>query len=325
AYNIFLKVQGKNEFPYRSYDTLIKALLTQNCLEEAIEVKHIAETHIKGFTLNSAASSLLIISQVRRDYLKDAMAVLKGILDSGLLPTRTAVIALTQALAEKGDLKNLQALKNMLEDITKSIGVSASLMANATALAYTKNNDLDAAVEYLEPLLISGAQNPDQAVRNISYLLRKVSEEELEPAFEKFGVMAERLASQFGIYRPVTDLFLQYVSADRVDDARSLIQRCGALVEEKRTFASFMARSASRPGQAKKIETLIELIPEHLDMELAYRYLMRCYELDGDVASVKAVYEKIQAKNIQLPELSLKSLAAFLKKVGEPVPFTEPP
>lgn len=36
--------------------------------------------------------------------------------------------------------------------------------------------------------------------------------------------MAERLASQFGIYRPVTDLFLQYVTADRVDDARSLIQ-----------------------------------------------------------------------------------------------------
>ncbi|NXW29650.1 LPPRC protein, partial [Phaetusa simplex] len=325
AYDIFLKMQGKDEFHYRSYDTLIKALLTQNCLEEAIKVKRIAETHIKGFTLNSAASSLLIISQVRRDYLKDAVAVLKGMLDSGLLPTRPAVVALTQALAEKGDLKNLQALKNMLEDITKSIGISASLIANAIAVAHTKNNDLDAAVEYLEPLLISGAQNPDQAVKNISYLLRKVSEDGLEPALEKFGAMAERLASQFGIYRPVTDLFLQYVSADRVDDARSLIQRCGALVEEKRTFVSFMARSASRPGEAKKIETLLELIPEHLDMEIAYRYLMRCYELDGDVASVKAVYEKTKAKNIELPELSLKSLAAFLKKVGEPVPFTEPP
>ncbi|XP_068273004.1 leucine-rich PPR motif-containing protein, mitochondrial [Nyctibius grandis] len=325
AFNIFLEMQGKNGFHYRSYDTLIKALLTQNCLEEAIEVKHIAETHIKGFTLNSAASSLLIISQVRRDYLKDAMAVLKGMLDSGLLPSRPAVFALTQSLAEKGDLKNLQALKNMLEDITKAIGISASLIANAIALAHTKNNDLDAAVEYLEPLLISGAQNPDQAVRSISYLLRKVSEEGLEPALEKFGVMAERLASQFGIYRPVTDLFLQYVSADRVDDARSLIQRCGALVEEKRTLVRFMARSASQPGQAKKIETLLELIPEHLDMELAYRYLMRCYELDGDVAAVKAVYETIKAKNIQLHELSLKSLAAFLKKVGEPVPFTEPP
>uniref|UniRef100_A0A663LN49 Leucine rich pentatricopeptide repeat containing n=1 Tax=Athene cunicularia TaxID=194338 RepID=A0A663LN49_ATHCN len=260
-------------------------------------IRSIAETHIKGFTLNSAASSLLIISQVRRDYLKDAMAVLKGILDSGVLPTRPAVTALIQALAEKGDLKNLQALKNMLEDITKLIGVSASLIANAIALAHTKNNDLDAAVEYLEPLLISGAQNPDQAVKNISYLLRKVSEEGLEPAFEKFGVMAERLASQFGIYRPVTDLFLQYVSADRVDDARSLIQ----------------------------IETLLELIPEHLDMEITYRYLMKCYELDGDVASVKAVYEKTKAKNIQLHELTLKSLAVFLKKVGEPVPFTEPP
>lgn len=54
-----------------------------------------------------------------------------------------------------------------------------------------------------------------------------------EEAFQRFslcthhfavGAMAERLASQCGIYRPVTDLFLQYISADRVDDARSLIQ-----------------------------------------------------------------------------------------------------
>ncbi|KFV70036.1 hypothetical protein N307_14457, partial [Dryobates pubescens] len=325
AFSVFLKMPEKNEFPYRSYETLIKALLAQSCLEEAIQVKHIAETHIKGFTLNSAASSLLIISQVRRDYLKDAMTVLKGMLDSGSLPTRPAVTALIQALAEKGDLKNLQTLKTMLEGITQSINLSPSLIANAIALAHTENNDLDAAVEYLEPLLISGAQNPDQAVRSISYLLRKVSEEGLEPALEKFGAMAERLASQFGIYRPVTDLFLQYVSADRVDDARSLVQRCGALVEEKRVFVSFMARLATKPGQAMKIETLLKLIPEHLDKEIAYRYLMRCYELDEDVASVKAVYEKTKAENIQLHELSLKSLAAFLKKVGEPVPFTEPP
>uniref|UniRef100_A0A8B9BME9 Leucine rich pentatricopeptide repeat containing n=1 Tax=Anser brachyrhynchus TaxID=132585 RepID=A0A8B9BME9_9AVES len=261
-------------------------------------IRSIAETHIKGFTLNSAASSLLIISQVRRDYLKDAIAAFQGMLDRGLLPTRPAVIVLAEALAVKGDMKNLKAFGNMVEDITKSIDLSPSLIANAIALAHAKNNDLDAAVEYLEPLLISGAQNPDQPVKNISFLLRKVSEEGLEPALEKFGVMAERLANQFGIYRPVTDLFLQYVSAGRVDDARSLLQ---------------------------KIETLLEMIPDHLDMETAYRYLLKCYELDGDVASVKAAYEKSKEKNIQLHDLSLKSLAVFLKKVGEPVPFTEPP
>uniref|UniRef100_A0A8C0UT17 Leucine rich pentatricopeptide repeat containing n=1 Tax=Cyanistes caeruleus TaxID=156563 RepID=A0A8C0UT17_CYACU len=298
AYNIFRRMRKYES--HHSCDFLIKALLAQNCLDEALDVKRIAETHIKGFTLNSAASSLLIISQVRRDYLKDALAVLKGMLDSGVLPTRPAVIALIQALAEKGDVKNLQVLENILRDVTKSLGLSDSLMPNAIALAHTKRNDLDAAVKYLEPLLISGAQNPDQAVRSISYLLRMVSEEGLEPAMEKFGAMAERLASQFGIYRPVTDLFLQYISADRVDDARSLIQ-------------------------AKRIETLLELIPERLDPTVAYRYLLRCYELDGDVASVKATYEKTKAKNIELHEISLKSLATFLKKVGEPVPFTEPP
>ncbi|NXD21148.1 LPPRC protein, partial [Spelaeornis formosus] len=325
AYDIFKSVQEKDESLYRSCDILVKALLAQNCLDEALDVKHIAETHIKGFTLNSTASSLLIISQVRRDYLKDALAVLKGMLESGVLPTRQAVTALIHALAEKGDVKNLQVLENILGDITKSLGLSLSLIPNAITLAHTKRNDLDAALKYLEPLLISGAQNPDRAVRSISYLLRVVSEEELEPAFEKFGAMAERLASQFGIYRPVTDLFLQYISADRVDDARSLIQKWDAIAQEKRTLGRFMARSASKPGQAKKIETLLELIPDHLDPAVAYRYLLRCYELDGDVASVKATYEKIKAKNIELHEISLKSLATFLKKVGEPVPFTEPP
>uniref|UniRef100_A0A8B9BM86 Leucine rich pentatricopeptide repeat containing n=1 Tax=Anser brachyrhynchus TaxID=132585 RepID=A0A8B9BM86_9AVES len=297
AYDFFLQTQ-ENDYHYRTYIALIKALLSQDSLEEAIQVKHIAETHIKGFTLNSAASSLLIISQVRRDYLKGILTSLPGMLDRGLLPTRPAVIVLAEALAVKGDMKNLKAFGNMVEDITKSIDLSPSLIANAIALAHAKNNDLDAAVEYLEPLLISGAQNPDQPVKNISFLLRKVSEEGLEPALEKFGVMAERLANQFGIYRPVTDLFLQYVSAGRVDDARSLLQ---------------------------KIETLLEMIPDHLDMETAYRYLLKCYELDGDVASVKAAYEKSKEKNIQLHDLSLKSLAVFLKKVGEPVPFTEPP
>ncbi|XP_010221692.1 PREDICTED: leucine-rich PPR motif-containing protein, mitochondrial, partial [Tinamus guttatus] len=325
AYSIFQETKESREFNYRTYIILIKALLSQGLIEEAMQVKHTAETHIKGFTLNSAASSLLIISQVRRDYLKDAMAVLKGMLDSGLLPSRLATSRLVQALAMKGDLKNLQALEGMLEGITKSIGLSPSLIINSIALAYVKNNDLDAALKYTEPLLISSAQNSDQANRNISYLLRMLSEEKLEPALEKFVAMAERLASEFGIYRPIADLFLQYVDSGRVQDARSLLERCGALVGEKKAIVNFMAKSSSKQGQAKKIETLLELIPDHLDLAVAYRYLIKCHESDGDVASLKAVYEKTKEKNIQLNEISLKSIAAFLKNAGESVPFTEPP
>lgn len=68
----------------------------------------------------------------------DALAVLKGVLDSGMLPTRPAVTALIQALAEKGDLKNLQVLENILGDVTKSLHLPDSLMPNAIALAHTK-------------------------------------------------------------------------------------------------------------------------------------------------------------------------------------------
>ncbi|NWI21039.1 LPPRC protein, partial [Crypturellus soui] len=325
AYSVFQEMKEKNEFNNRTYTILIKALLSQDLIEEAMQVKRTAETHIKGFTLNSAASSLLIISQVRRDYLKDAIAVLTGMLDNGLLPSRAAALRLVQALAMKGDLKNLQALEGVLQDITKSIDLSPSLFMNSVALAYVKNNDLSGALKYIEPLLISDAQSSDQPYRNIAYLLRMLSEEELEPALEKFGAMAERLANEFGVYRPVTDLFLQYVDSGRVEDARSLLERCGALVEQKKPIASFMAKASSKPGQAKKIETLLELIPDHLDLAVTYRYLIRCHESDGDVASVKAVYEQTKEKNIQLHEISLKSIAAFLRNAGESVPFTEPP
>lgn len=68
----------------------------------------------------------------------DALAVIKGVLDSGVLPTRGAITTLVEALAEKGDVKNLQVLENILGDITKSLGLSGSLIPNAIALAHVK-------------------------------------------------------------------------------------------------------------------------------------------------------------------------------------------
>lgn len=43
------------------------------------------------------------------------------------------------------------------------------------------------------------------------------------------------------------------------------------------------------------------------------------------MASAKALYEYLTAKNLKLDDLFLKRYAALLKDVGEPVPFPEPP
>ena len=44
------------------------------------------------------------------------------------------------------------------------------------------------------------------------------------PFFFSVSIMAERLANQFAVYKPVTDLFLQLVDSGKVDDARALLQ-----------------------------------------------------------------------------------------------------
>ncbi|XP_074142805.1 leucine-rich PPR motif-containing protein, mitochondrial [Sminthopsis crassicaudata] len=324
AYSLFLEAQKKNViFSAFIYSTLIKVLLASGNLNEALNVKNIAETHIKGFTLNDAANSLLIITQVRRDYLKDALATLASALASHQVPSSLSVTRLVQAFALKGDKENIQVIEKMVHDFQDSLHLSNMLFVNNNALAEIKNNNLDAAVEYLEPLYTSGSL--DSEMSSITYVFRKVIEEQLEPAIEKLSIMAERLANQFAIYRPVTDLFLEYIYSGRLNDARALLQRCGAIAEQTPFLLGFFLRTSKIQGQTHILKSLLEIIPDLTANREVYGFLMRSYGLDNDVPSAKALYEEMKAKNIEMDNIFLKHYAVLLKKAGEPVPFTEPP
>ncbi|XP_074079043.1 leucine-rich PPR motif-containing protein, mitochondrial [Macrotis lagotis] len=326
AYAIFLEAQKKNVvFSALVYSSVIKLLLANGSLDEALNVKNIAETHIKGFTLNDAANSLLIITQVRRDYLKDALATLTTVLDSHQIPSSLSVTRLVQAFALKGDKENIQVIEKMVHGLQDSIRLSSMLFINNNALAEIKNNNPDAAVEYLEPLFTTGPPDADKPQPNIAYVFRKVIEEQLEPAIEKLSIMSERLANQFAVYRPVTDLFLEYIHAGRVDDAKALLQRCAAIAEQTPVLWGFFLRNSKIQGQTHVLKSLLEVIPDLTVNPEIYGFLMRSYGLDRDVASAKALYEEMKAKNIKMDNIFLKQYAVLLKNAGEPVPFPEPP
>uniref|UniRef100_A0A8C5ZPG4 Leucine-rich PPR motif-containing protein, mitochondrial n=1 Tax=Marmota marmota marmota TaxID=9994 RepID=A0A8C5ZPG4_MARMA len=325
AYNIFLKAQRQNiVFSSETYNKLIQLLLSKDSFPQAMQVKDFAETHIKGFALNDAANSLLIITQVRRDYLKAALTTLKTALDLKQIPSRLSVTRLIQAFALKGDIQSIEAIQKMVNGLD-SIGLSNMVFINNIALAQIKNNNIDVAIENIENMLTSGNQTIEPQYFGLAYLFRKVIEEQIEPAVEKLSIMAERLANQFAVYKPVTDLFLQLVGSGKVNDARALLQRCGAIAEQTSILSLFCIRSSQKPGTAPVLTSLLELIPELSEKEEAYSSTMKSYVLDKDVASAKALYERLTAKNIKLNDLFLKRYAVLLKHAGEPVPFTEPP
>ncbi|XP_032095335.1 leucine-rich PPR motif-containing protein, mitochondrial [Sapajus apella] len=326
AYDIFLKAQRQNVvFNAETYNNLLKLLLSKEYFTQAMEVKNFAETHIKGFTLNDAANSLLIITQVRRDYLKEALTTLKTALDQQQTPFQLAVTRLIQALAMKGDVENIEAVQKMVNGLEDSIGLSRMVFINNIALAQIKNNNIDVAIENIENMLTSENQVMEPQYFGLGYLFRKVLEEQLQPAVEKISIMAERLANQFAIYKPVTDFFLQLVEAGKVDDARALLQRCGAIAEQTAILLVFFIRNSQKPGKASALLSVLELIPELNEKPEAYNSLMKSYALEGDVTSAKALYEHLTAKNIKLNDLFLKRYAILLKGAGESVPFTEPP
>ncbi|XP_041107656.1 leucine-rich PPR motif-containing protein, mitochondrial-like isoform X2 [Polyodon spathula] len=71
AYRILSDAESKDlALHSAAYNSLIKSLLAEGNLEDAMKVKDIARSRISGFTLSDTASSLLLITQVRRDNLK---------------------------------------------------------------------------------------------------------------------------------------------------------------------------------------------------------------------------------------------------------------
>ncbi|GAB5569579.1 leucine-rich PPR motif-containing protein [Prionailurus iriomotensis] len=370
AYSIFLKAHKQNiVLNNETYGSLIKLLLEKDSFLQAMQVKDVAETHIKGFTLNDAANSLLIITQVRRDYLKGipyenykklydvisrlhlsvvqfsgklaesgspatlpppppmppspsanllescgrrqgwqwccALKTLKTTLDLEQTPSRIAVTRLIQACALKGDVESIREIQKMVNGLEDSIGLSNMVFINNIALAQIKNNNIDVAIENIENMLTSGNETVKPQYFGLTYLFRKVIEEQLEPAVEKISIML--------------------LDSGKVDDARALLQRCGAIAEQTAIFLVFCVRSSRKPGKASTLKSLLELIPELIEKEEAYTSIMKSYVLDKDAASAKALYENLTARNIKLNDLFLKRYAVLLKNAGEPVPFTEPP
>ncbi|XP_043935395.1 leucine-rich PPR motif-containing protein, mitochondrial [Protopterus annectens] len=56
-----------------------------------------------------------------------------------------------------------------------------------------------------------------------------------------------------------------------------VLQRCAAIAEQRDTLVAYIARTAQKAGQAQRIKSLLELITDFPEREIAYDYLMKCY------------------------------------------------
>uniref|UniRef100_A0A673KYI1 Leucine-rich PPR motif-containing protein, mitochondrial-like n=1 Tax=Sinocyclocheilus rhinocerous TaxID=307959 RepID=A0A673KYI1_9TELE len=314
----WMKMQEENLAPRERTLRLLADILKNNDKEVPFEVcvqpipfqssfcLLSATDHIPGFSLSDNANNLLIISQVKRCQMKDAMGTLKGMLQADQVPTQLAITRLVQGLASEGNSQDIQEAEALVKTLG-SIKLSSMLFVNNTALAHIKNEDIDSAVELLESFYI---QNTENQKSSISFVFRKVLDANNDAVLDKLSAMAERLCNHFASYRAATDLFLIYLDTGRTEEAKFLLQ---------------VPHSIFIPVQAAKIKALSELIPDFTEKENIFSHLVKCYGLDKDFSSAKALYERMQAEGVKADELTLKRLALLYKEAGETVPFEEPP
>uniref|UniRef100_A0AAQ5ZNC9 PROP1-like PPR domain-containing protein n=1 Tax=Amphiprion ocellaris TaxID=80972 RepID=A0AAQ5ZNC9_AMPOC len=284
------------------YDHVIRALLAEGSIDDAMVVKEIAESRVPGFKLTDVANSMFIITYSKKDQVKDALEKLKSMLQLDHVPSHLAITRLVQALGNHGDVAGIQQVESQIQSLGTRLNLSSMVFVNNTALAHIKNGDVESAVELLEGIYTS----PDSTSPSMSFVFRKVLEGGNDRALDKLSAMAERLANHFACYRPASDLFLQLLDMDKVEDAKFML-------------------AVSMRVCVSKIKNLVGLIPDVTEKEILYSYLMKCHVLDKDLTSAKALYEQMQKEGIVVDELSLKRLAVLYRNAGETAPFPEPP
>ncbi|XP_072292461.1 leucine-rich PPR motif-containing protein, mitochondrial [Eucyclogobius newberryi] len=304
-----------------SYDQLIRALLAEGAIEDAMVVNDIATSHISYFKLSNIATNLLIITQSKKGQVDDALLSLKSMIQANHVPSKLAVTRLVQALGSQGNVDSIQEVETIMKELNTPLNLSGMLFINNTALARIKNGDLESAVEIMDSVYNS----PDTAPLSMSFVFRKVLEDGNDKAFDRLSATAERLANHFACYRPAADIFLQLLEMDKVEDAKFMLARCNAVAEQKDILTSYLSKKSQTPGQLGKIKTLMDLIPDFTEKKVLYPYLMKCHVLDKDLDSAKALHEQMQKEGVEVDELSLKRLAVLYRQVGETVPFPEPP
>ncbi|XP_070771978.1 leucine-rich PPR motif-containing protein, mitochondrial [Enoplosus armatus] len=304
-----------------SYDHLIRALLAEGSIENAMVVKDIAASRVPGFQLSDNATSLLIVTLSKKGQARDALEKLKSMLRVDQVPSQLAITRLVQTLGRDGDVAGIQEAESLMKSLGTTLNLSSMVFANNTALAHIKSGDVDSAVEVLEAVYTS----PDSTSPSMSFVFRKILEDDDDKALDKLSAMAERLAHHFACYRPASDLFLQLLDMDKVEDAKFMLARCNAVAEQKEVLLSYLSRKARSPGQVGKIKALLSLIPDFVEKEVLHAYLMKSHVLDKDLPSAKALHEQMQKEGTVVDELSLKRLAGLYHDAGETVPFPEPP
>ncbi|KAJ0066997.1 hypothetical protein NL108_006252 [Boleophthalmus pectinirostris] len=304
-----------------SYDQLIRALLAEGAIEDAMVVKDIATSHIHSFKLSDIATNLLIITQSKKGQLEDALLSLKSMLQANHVPSKLAVTRLVQALGSHGDTDSIREVETIMKGLNTPLNLSSMVFINNTVLAHIKNCDLESAVEIMESVYNSD----ENSSQSMSFVFRKVLENGNDKAFDKLCATAERLANHFACYRPAADIFLLLLDTGKVEDAKFMLARCNAVAEQKDILVSYLSKKAQTPGQVGKIKTLMNLIPNFTEKKVLYPYLMKCHVMDKDLESAKALHEQMQKEGVEVDELSLKRLASLYRQAGETAPFTEPP
>ncbi|KAM9847470.1 leucine-rich PPR motif-containing protein, mitochondrial [Aulostomus maculatus] len=272
---------------------------------------------VKGLSMLSQAKnkaySLLLNDLSKKNKPKDALEMLKYMLEMEIRPVESAVPQLVYALRDQGDIKGIKEVESQIGSLKRPPKIPIMLFHHNLALAHIKNGDVQSAIDILEEIYISG----DQKDSSMSFVFKKLFHDGNDGAIDKISAMAERLANQFASYRPAMDLFLQLLATDKVEDARAMLNRVSALDEQQKTMMSYAKKGSRGKELVKQKKNLLIIFPDMFEKATQYNALLECYVKEEDFVQAKAVFEQMWSEGLPIDEGIHKQLVLLYSKAGE--------
>lgn len=318
AYEVLMEAEKNKHTLLRStYAKLSKALLLIGQYDDGWKVDEIARSHYRSYTTDNLFLNHLLALQVRRDCLKDALEILQRMLKNGSMPRDKTLGKMIEAFSSKGDLDSLEKIESLTRDHLETFPRLEINLLHTKLFTLFQNGNVEEAISEIESQL---TKEPHTSMYLLSTLLVKNN---MTEALEKLSIVTEMFANKLSVYRPVTDLFIAYANFGKTEEAKQLLERCSAILEQTEYLKGQLLILVSK-NMSDTVFQLLDILGDPLYKVIGYNSLMKHYISKKLLQDAVNLYHKMKAEEIETEGVHLKKLAVLLKEEDMPVPFPEP-
>ncbi|XP_077286050.1 bicoid stability factor [Arctopsyche grandis] len=293
-------------------------------LEKALEIHSKLLEKNPDFLLDNSKIMRFVQLFVKKNRIEEAIKMLQGAtvkpfggsVDQENSRSFTEILChqMFQLLADKGDVKNIQTITDII--VEKGFAKVSNTLLNPLVKANLVAGDVNAAIDVFEDSCRQHKLTPYK-----SELVKKLIMDEDAVGLQKVTDLSTIV---HGEVNSLYDLVFGFVECNRLKQARRILETPGMRTRNRRLNDACIYNG--RLGNIELLEKLFEVTREltHIDRTEMFQQLLNHYINTENTEKATGLWMLMQEESVPASDKFLIDLANYLKTKDIPIPFSVP-